>query len=76
MGRTLRIATQNIQWGGDPAPGGDGNPRLKRLLPHLARLDADILVLTEHKSGVRGTSWSRCSGTQDIYIYCTELLPN
>lgn len=53
-GGTLRVATQNIQWGGDPAPGGDGNPRLTRLIPHLTRQNADVLVLTEHKSGRRG----------------------
>jgi exodeoxyribonuclease III len=51
---TIRIATQNIQWGGDPAPGGDGMPRLTRLMPHLSDLDADLLVLTEYKSGIRG----------------------
>ena len=53
-GQTLRIATQNIQWGGDPAPGGDGDPRISRLVPYLTRLDADVLVLTEFKSGYRG----------------------
>lgn len=50
----LRIATQNVQWGGDPAPNGDGYPRLARLMPHLVQLDADILVLTEFKAGERG----------------------
>ena len=51
---TFRIATQNIQWGGDPAPGGDGQPRLTRLLPYLVGLNADVLVLTEYKRRVRG----------------------
>ena len=50
----MRIATQNIQWGGDPAPGGDGSRRLKKLLPLLAGFDADLLVLTEYKSGTSG----------------------
>jgi exonuclease III len=48
----MRIATQNLNWGGEPtAPGCDGEPRLKRLVPWLAKLDADLLVLTEFKSG-------------------------
>lgn len=55
----VRIATQNIQWGGDPAPGGDGQPRLVRLLPYLVALDADVLVLTEYKSGARGAELQR-----------------
>lgn len=51
----MRIATQNINWGGEPtAPGCDGEPRLKRLVPWLAGLDADLLVLTEFKSGLLG----------------------
>lgn len=51
----MRIATQNINWGGEPtAPGCDGGPRLKRLVPWLASLDADLLVLTEFKSGPLG----------------------
>lgn len=49
---SVRIATQNLNWGGEPtAPGCDGGPRLKRLVPWLASLDADLLVLTEFKSG-------------------------
>jgi exodeoxyribonuclease-3 len=48
----VRILTQNIQWGGDPkAPGCDGEPRLARLVTSLSKLDADLLVLTEFKSG-------------------------
>ena len=48
----MRIATQNLNWGGEPtAPGCDGEPRLVRLVPWLAKIDADILVLTEFKSG-------------------------
>jgi exodeoxyribonuclease-3 len=48
----MRIATQNLNWGGEPtAPGCDGEPRLKRLVPWLAKIDADLLVLTEFKSG-------------------------
>lgn len=51
----MRIATQNINWGGEPtAPGCDGGPRLKRLVHWLASLDADLLVLTEFKSGPLG----------------------
>jgi len=51
----MRIATQNINWGGEPtAPGCDGGPRLKRLVPWLSSLDADLLVLTEFKSGPLG----------------------
>lgn len=55
----VRIATQNIQWGGDSAPGGDGQPRLTRLVPYLVELDADLLVLTEYKSGPRGEELQR-----------------
>ena len=48
----MRIATQNLNWGGEPtAPGCDGEPRLNRLVPWLAKIAADILVLTEFKSG-------------------------
>ncbi|MFZ4480999.1 MAG: exodeoxyribonuclease III [Rhodoferax sp.] len=48
----MRIATQNLNWGGEPtAPGCDGEPRLQRLVPWLSKIDADILVLTEFKSG-------------------------
>ena len=48
----MRIATQNLNWGGEPtAPGCDGLPRLKRLVSWLEGLDADLLVLTEYKSG-------------------------
>ncbi len=48
----MRIATQNLNWGGEPtAPGCNGEPRLSRLVPRLAELDADILVLTEFKAG-------------------------
>jgi exodeoxyribonuclease-3 len=48
----VRILTQNIQWGGEPkAPGSDGEPRLERLVGLLAKMDADLLVLTEFKSG-------------------------
>ncbi|MDK9716146.1 MAG: endonuclease/exonuclease/phosphatase family protein [Sulfuritalea sp.] len=55
MDKTLRIATQNINWGGEPsAPGCDGGPRLVRLVPLLVKLDSDVLVLTEFKSGVLG----------------------
>ncbi len=51
----MRIATQNLNWGGElTAPGGDGQPRLERLVPWLAKLDADLLVLTESKSGALG----------------------
>jgi exodeoxyribonuclease-3 len=51
----MRIATQNLNWGGEPtAPGCDGEPRLKRLVPWLASIDADVLVLTEFKSGALG----------------------
>ena len=51
----MRIATQNLNWGGEPtAPGCDGQPRLQRLVPWLAKLDADLLVLTESKSGALG----------------------
>ena len=48
----MRIATQNINWGGEPtAPGCNGEPRLDRLVPRHAELAADILVLTEFKAG-------------------------
>lgn len=48
----MRIATQNINWGGEPAaPGCNGEPRLARLVTRLAELAADILVLTEFKAG-------------------------
>lgn len=48
----MRIATQNINWGGEPtAPGCNGEPRLDRLVPRLAELAADVLVLTEFKTG-------------------------
>lgn len=48
----MRIATQNLNWGGGPnAPGCDGEPRLARLVPRLAELAADVLVLTEFKAG-------------------------
>lgn len=51
----MRIATQNLNWGGEPqAPGCNGEPRLKRLAPWLTSLDADLLVLTEFKSGALG----------------------
>ncbi len=51
----MRIATQNLNWGGEPtAPGCDGSPRLSRLVPWLAKIDAEILVLTEFKSGPLG----------------------
>jgi exodeoxyribonuclease-3 len=51
----MRIATQNINWGGEAvAPGCDGAPRLNRLVSHLVSLDADLLVLTEFKSGPLG----------------------
>lgn len=51
----MRIATQNLNWGGEPAaPGCDGSPRLQRLMSSLARLNTDLLVLTEYKSGPLG----------------------
>ena len=51
----MRIATQNLNWGGEPAaPGCDGLPRLERLVDALAGLNADLLVLTEYKSGPLG----------------------
>ncbi len=51
----MRIATQNLNWGGEPkAPGCDGLPRLKRLVSLLEGLNADVLVLTEYKSGPLG----------------------
>lgn len=50
----LRIATQNIQWGGDPLPDSDGTSRLHRLVPQMASLEADLLILTEFKGGERG----------------------
>lgn len=51
----MRIVTQNINWGGEPsAPGCDGLPRLKRMVSLLESLDADLLVLTEYKSGPLG----------------------
>jgi exodeoxyribonuclease-3 len=50
-----RIATQNINWGGEPqAPGCDGAPRLDRLVSSVGALDADVVVLTEFKSGPLG----------------------
>ena len=52
---TLRIATQNLNWGGEPkAPSCDGEPRLVRLVPWLSNLNADILILTEYKVGPLG----------------------
>jgi len=55
MRTNLRIATQNLNWGGEPAaPGCNGEPRLKRLTSWLAKLDADLLVLTEFKAGALG----------------------
>jgi exonuclease III len=51
----MRIATQNLNWGGEPkAPGCDGLPRLKRLVTSLEVLNAELLVLTEYKSGPLG----------------------
>ena len=51
----MRIATQNLNWGGEPnAPGCNGEPRLKRLVSQIASLHADLLVLTEFKSGALG----------------------
>ena len=51
----MRIATQNINWGGEPAaPGCDGAPRLNRLVSSLVSFDADLIVLTEFKSGPLG----------------------
>lgn len=51
----MRIATQNLNWGGEPAaPGCNGEPRLNRLAPMLASLDADLLALTEFKQGSLG----------------------
>ena len=51
----MRIATQNLNWGGEPtAPGCDGSPRLSRLVPWLAKIDAEVLVLTEFKTGPLG----------------------
>ncbi len=56
----MRIATQNLNWGGEPtAQGSDGSPRLKWLVSSLARLDADLLVLTEYKSGSVGSGSRR-----------------
>jgi exodeoxyribonuclease-3 len=55
MSKKLRVATQNLNWGGElTAPGCDGEPRLTRLVPQLAKLNADLLVLTEFKSGLLG----------------------
>lgn len=52
MHTKIRIATQNLNWGGEPtAPGSDGEPRLERLVRSLEKLDADLLVLTEFKTG-------------------------
>jgi exodeoxyribonuclease-3 len=51
----MRIATQNLNWGGEPtAPGCDGLPRLKRLVSIMEGSSADVLVLTEYKSGKLG----------------------
>jgi len=51
----IRIATQNLNWGGEAtAPGADGRPRLGRLVSTLEAIDADVLVLTEFKTGVLG----------------------
>jgi exodeoxyribonuclease-3 len=44
----MRVATQNIQWGG---AGG----RLKRLVPIVASFNADIIVFTEYKVGTLGS---------------------
>jgi exonuclease III len=55
MNSMIRIATQNLNWGGEAAaPGADGQPRLSRLVSTLESLDADVLVLTEFKTGVLG----------------------
>lgn len=51
----MRLVTQNINWGGEAsAPGCDGSPRLNRLVPFLANLGADLLILTEYKDGPLG----------------------
>lgn len=55
MHTPLRIATLNINWGGEPkAPACDGEPRLTRLVPWLSGLNADLLILTEFKDGPLG----------------------
>ncbi len=67
--KQIRIATQNLNWGGEPsAPGCGGEPRLKRLVPLLAKLDADLLVLTEFKSGALGEELKDLLA-QSGYIY-------
>jgi len=51
----MRIASQNINWGGEPsAPGCNGEPRLGQLVSRLAEIGADVLVLTEFKAGPLG----------------------
>lgn len=61
----MRIATQNLNWGGEPtAPGCNGEPRLHRLVHWLAGLDADILVLTEYKSGALGDELKKLLATE------------
>ncbi len=51
----MRIATQNINWGGEiTAPGCTGEARLERLVACLAELQADVVVLTEFKAGPLG----------------------
>lgn len=55
MNSMIRIATQNLNWGGEmTAPGADGHPRLGRLVSKLESLNADVLVLTEFKTGALG----------------------
>lgn len=70
---TLRVATQNLNWGGEPkAPSCDGEPRLVRLVPWLSNLNADILVLTEYKDGPLGDELK--DRLSDAGYHCTISL--
>lgn len=56
----MRVATLNINWGGEPtAPGCDGEARLGRLVSLVSTINADTLVLTECKSGPLGDELTR-----------------
>ncbi len=72
---SMRIATQNINWGGEPtAPACDGTPRLSRLIPWLGSLEADLLVLTEVKVGPLGDELSTLLAAFDYRLLFAQKL--
>jgi exonuclease III len=65
--QTVRVATQNIQWGGTAG-------RLKRLIPIVASFDADVVVVTEYKAGTLGEELKDLLAQAGYrYFYSSEL---